>query len=307
MFPTRSHTVAAQGGISAALGNMGPDDWRWHMYDTVKGSDWLGDQDAIHYMCREAPRAVYELEHFGLPFSRDKAGRIYQRAFGATVAHREVVDSDGVRLLPFHANMLQAAISAAEGKRLTTQHRQVEMAIEADVRNALQLAASNNLRLEAARNALSRALMLELTACARELAERTDIDVVLLTGSEVCFSAGADLKDAHAWADESLSTVQRREIAGTGLLPVEAENQGKLVVTTEMGGSECIPASVHRITQSGLRNVLIHVGALKGRKLTDLSEGSPLQRLGHQVLVLVHCIRHSHYQWVVHFLVVLKQ
>ncbi len=82
VFPTRSHTVAAQGGISAALGNMGPDDWRWHMYDTVKGSDWLGDQDAIEFLCREAPSAVYELEHFGVPFSRTDDGKIYQRPFG---------------------------------------------------------------------------------------------------------------------------------------------------------------------------------------------------------------------------------
>ncbi len=82
VFPTRSHTVAAQGGISASLGNMGPDDWRWHMYDTVKGSDWLGDQDAIEYLCRNAPAAVYELDHWGVPFSRTEAGRIYQRPFG---------------------------------------------------------------------------------------------------------------------------------------------------------------------------------------------------------------------------------
>ncbi len=82
VFPTRSHTVAAQGGIGAALGNMGADDWRWHMYDTVKGSDWLGDQDAIEYMCREAIPAVYELEHFGVPFSRTEDGKIYQRPFG---------------------------------------------------------------------------------------------------------------------------------------------------------------------------------------------------------------------------------
>ncbi len=82
VFPTRSHTVAAQGGISAALANMGEDDWRYHMYDTVKGSDWLGDQDAIEYMCREAIPAVIELEHYGVPFSRTKDGRIYQRAFG---------------------------------------------------------------------------------------------------------------------------------------------------------------------------------------------------------------------------------
>jgi succinate dehydrogenase/fumarate reductase flavoprotein subunit len=82
VFPTRSHTVAAQGGISAALGNMGPDDWRWHMYDTVKGSDWLGDQDSIEYLCRNAPAAVYELEHWGVPFSRTEEGKIYQRPFG---------------------------------------------------------------------------------------------------------------------------------------------------------------------------------------------------------------------------------
>ena len=82
VFPTRSHTVAAQGGISASLGNMGEDNWRWHMYDTVKGSDWLGDQDAIEYMCREAIPAIIELEHFGVPFSRTVEGKIYQRAFG---------------------------------------------------------------------------------------------------------------------------------------------------------------------------------------------------------------------------------
>ena len=82
VFPTRSHTVAAQGGIAASLGNNGPDHWTWHMYDTVKGSDWLGDQDAIEYLCREAPAAVYELEHYGVPFSRTNEGKIYQRAFG---------------------------------------------------------------------------------------------------------------------------------------------------------------------------------------------------------------------------------
>ncbi|MGZ8362332.1 MAG: succinate dehydrogenase flavoprotein subunit [Caulobacteraceae bacterium] len=82
VFPTRSHTVAAQGGISAALGNMGEDDWRWHMYDTVKGSDWLGDQDAIEYLVRNAPASIYELEHWGVPFSRTEDGKIYQRAFG---------------------------------------------------------------------------------------------------------------------------------------------------------------------------------------------------------------------------------
>src|SRR5260370_14048318 len=87
LFPTRSHTVAAQGGISAALGNMGEDDWRWHMYDTVKGSDWLGDQDAIELMCKEAPAAVIELEHYGVPFSRTEAGLIYQRPFGGMTTH----------------------------------------------------------------------------------------------------------------------------------------------------------------------------------------------------------------------------
>jgi succinate dehydrogenase / fumarate reductase flavoprotein subunit len=87
VFPTRSHTVAAQGGMSAALGNMGEDNWRWHMYDTVKGSDWLGDQDAIEYMCREAVPSVVELEHFGVPFSRTEDGRIYQRPFGGMTTH----------------------------------------------------------------------------------------------------------------------------------------------------------------------------------------------------------------------------
>ncbi len=87
VFPTRSHTVAAQGGMSASLGNMGEDDWRWHMYDTVKGSDWLGDQDAIEYMCREAVPAVIELEHYGVPFSRTEDGKIYQRPFGGMTTH----------------------------------------------------------------------------------------------------------------------------------------------------------------------------------------------------------------------------
>ena len=87
LFPTRSHTVAAQGGISAALGNMGEDNWRWHMYDTVKGSDWLGDQDAIELMCKEAPAAVIELEHYGVPFSRTEGGLIYQRPFGGMTTH----------------------------------------------------------------------------------------------------------------------------------------------------------------------------------------------------------------------------
>src|SRR5262252_3291636 len=87
VFPTRSHTVAAQGGVAASLGNMGDDDWRWHMYDTVKGSDWLGDQDSIEYLCRNAPEAVYELEHFGMPFSRTEDGKIYQRAFGGMTSN----------------------------------------------------------------------------------------------------------------------------------------------------------------------------------------------------------------------------
>ncbi len=87
LFPTRSHTVAAQGGISAALGNMGEDDWRWHMFDTVKGSDWLGDQDSIEYMCKEAGPAIVELEHYGLPFSRTEDGKIYQRPFGGMTTH----------------------------------------------------------------------------------------------------------------------------------------------------------------------------------------------------------------------------
>ena len=87
LFPTRSHTVAAQGGVAASLGNMGEDDWKWHMYDTVKGADWLGDQDAIEYLCKEAPKAVYELEHFGLPFSRREDGKIYQRPFGGMTTH----------------------------------------------------------------------------------------------------------------------------------------------------------------------------------------------------------------------------
>ena len=86
VFPTRSHTVAAKGGIAASLGNQGPDDWRWHMYDTVKGSDWLGDQDAIEFFCRNAPDAVLELGHYGMPFHRADDGKIYQRPFGGHFA-----------------------------------------------------------------------------------------------------------------------------------------------------------------------------------------------------------------------------
>jgi succinate dehydrogenase (ubiquinone) flavoprotein subunit len=82
LFPTRSHTVAAQGGINAALGNMTEDDWKWHAYDTIKGSDWLSDQNAVHYMCKQAIPSVLELESYGMPFSRTKEGKIYQRAFG---------------------------------------------------------------------------------------------------------------------------------------------------------------------------------------------------------------------------------
>src|ERR1700726_1389021 len=87
VYPTRSHTVAAQGGIGASLGNMSEDNWHYHFYDTIKGSDWLGDQDAIEFMCREAPKVVYELEHFGMPFDRNADGTIYQRPFGGHTAN----------------------------------------------------------------------------------------------------------------------------------------------------------------------------------------------------------------------------
>ena len=115
VFPTRSHTVAAQGGISAALANMGEDDWRWHMYDTVKGSDWLGDQDAIEYMCKEAANAVIELEHYGVPFSRTEDGRIYQRPFGGMttrfgegIAHRTCAAADRTGHAMLHTLYQQA-------------------------------------------------------------------------------------------------------------------------------------------------------------------------------------------------------
>ncbi|HYB55114.1 MAG TPA: FAD-binding protein, partial [Alphaproteobacteria bacterium] len=121
VFPTRSHTVAAQGGISAALGNMGPDDWRWHMYDTVKGSDWLGDQDAIEYMCREAVPAVIELEHYGVPFSRTPEGKIYQRPFGGMTtefgegtAHRTCAAADRTGHAILHTLYGQALKRRAE-------------------------------------------------------------------------------------------------------------------------------------------------------------------------------------------------
>ena len=121
VFPTRSHTVAAQGGISAALGNMGEDDWRWHMYDTVKGSDWLGDQDAIEYMCKEAPAAVIELEHYGVPFSRTEDGRIYQRPFGGMttrfgegIAQRTCAAADRTGHAMLHTLYQQSLKHAAE-------------------------------------------------------------------------------------------------------------------------------------------------------------------------------------------------
>jgi len=121
VFPTRSHTVAAQGGMSAALGNMGEDDWRWHMYDTVKGSDWLGDQDAIEYMCREAVPAVIELEHYGVPFSRTEDGHIYQRPFGGMTvrfgegqAHRTCAAADRTGHAILHTLYTQSLKQQAE-------------------------------------------------------------------------------------------------------------------------------------------------------------------------------------------------
>ena len=121
VFPTRSHTVAAQGGISASLGNMHPDDWRWHMYDTVKGSDWLGDQDSIEYMVRNAPAAVYELEHWGVPFSRTEDGKIFQRPFGGMTrdfgkgqAQRTCAAADRTGHAMLHTMYGQAVRHAAE-------------------------------------------------------------------------------------------------------------------------------------------------------------------------------------------------
>src|SRR5436190_15689623 len=116
VFPTRSHTVAAQGGIGASLGNMSEDSWLWHMYDTIKGSDWLGDQDAIEYMCKNAAEVVYELEHFGMPFDRNDDGTLYQRPFGGHSANFgqkpvqrvcAVADRPGHGLLhrPYHGNV----------------------------------------------------------------------------------------------------------------------------------------------------------------------------------------------------------
>ncbi|MDN5865033.1 MAG: succinate dehydrogenase flavoprotein subunit [Gammaproteobacteria bacterium] len=121
VFPTRSHTVAAQGGMAASLGNMGEDHWSWHMYDTVKGSDWLGDQDAIEYLCREAPAAVLELEHYGLPFSRTEEGRIYQRPFGGMTtrfgegtAHRTCCAADRTGHAMLHTLYQQSLKHKAE-------------------------------------------------------------------------------------------------------------------------------------------------------------------------------------------------
>ena len=122
VFPTRSHTVAAQGGISAALGNMGKDDWRWHFYDTVKGADWLGDQDAIEYMCKEAMPSVIELEHYGVPFSRTEAGQIYQRPFGGMTteygegppAHRTCAAADRTGHAILHTLYQQSLRNQAE-------------------------------------------------------------------------------------------------------------------------------------------------------------------------------------------------
>ena len=121
VFPTRSHTVAAQGGISAALGNMGDDDWRYHFYDTIKGSDWLGDQDAIEFMCKEAPAAVIELEHYGVPFSRTAEGRIYQRPFGGMttqygkgIAQRTCAAADRTGHAMLHALYQQSLKHEAE-------------------------------------------------------------------------------------------------------------------------------------------------------------------------------------------------
>ncbi len=121
VFPTRSHTVAAQGGMSAALANMGQDLWQWHMYDTVKGSDWLGDQDAIEYMCREAVPAVIELEHYGVPFSRTEEGKIYQRPFGGMttnfgegIAQRTCAAADRTGHAILHTLYQQALKHSAE-------------------------------------------------------------------------------------------------------------------------------------------------------------------------------------------------
>ena len=122
VFPTRSHTVAAQGGISAALGNMGEDDWRWHMYDTVKGSDWLGDQDAIEFMCKEAPAAVIELEHYGVPFSRTEDGQdlsasVRRHDHALRQGHRAAHLRGGRPHRPRHAAHPVSAVAEARRRR----------------------------------------------------------------------------------------------------------------------------------------------------------------------------------------------
>ena len=120
VFPTRSHTVAAQGGIGAALGNMSEDHWQWHMYDTVKGSDWLGDQDAIEYMCRQAIPSVLEREHFGVPFSRTRDGKIYQRPFGGHM--RNYGEAHG-RAQPGAAGADDDDVISVIGDRISGGHR----------------------------------------------------------------------------------------------------------------------------------------------------------------------------------------
>ena len=136
VFPTRSHTVAAQGGVSAALGNMGEDDWRWHVYDTIKGSDWLGDQDAIEYMCREAIPAIIELEHYGVPFSRTEEGTIYQRPFGGMTTHygegraqRTCAAADRTGHAMLHTLYQQALKNEAE---FYIEHFAIDLMMDAD-------------------------------------------------------------------------------------------------------------------------------------------------------------------------------
>ncbi len=136
VFPTRSHTVAAQGGIGAALGNMTEDHWLWHMFDTVKGSDYLGDQDAIEFMCREAPHVVYELEHFGMPFDRNADGTIYQRPFGGHIGpfrreagatrlrgRRPHWPRDAAYAVPTQRRVAHALFRRVDGARSDSQRR----------------------------------------------------------------------------------------------------------------------------------------------------------------------------------------
>ncbi len=122
VFPTRSHTVAAQGGIAASLANMGADSWQWHMYDTVKGADWLGDQDAIEYLCRNAPTAVYELEHFGMPFSRTETGKIYQRPFGGHMMNMGEGPRCSAPVPPLTAPATPCCTRSMANPCATTQH-----------------------------------------------------------------------------------------------------------------------------------------------------------------------------------------